>query len=71
VMEPGAGVLVPPGDPAALAEAVERLLADEPRREALGRGARELAQAKYSWDDIAGRLTEIYEQLAGKVAVAA
>jgi phosphatidylinositol alpha-mannosyltransferase len=71
VMAPGAGVLVPPGDPAALAEAVERLLGDEPRREALGRGARELAQAKYSWDDIAGRLTEIYEQLAGKVAVAA
>ena len=71
VMEPGAGVLIPPGNPAALAEAVERLLADEPRREALGRGARELAQAKYSWDDIAGRLTEIYEQVAGKVAVAA
>jgi phosphatidylinositol alpha-mannosyltransferase len=71
VMEPGAGVLIPPGDPAALAEAVERLLADEPRREALGRGAREVAQAKYSWDDIAGRLTEIYEQVAGKVAVAA
>jgi phosphatidyl-myo-inositol alpha-mannosyltransferase len=71
VMEPTAGVLVPPGDRRALADAVEQLLADEPRREALGRGARELAEAKYSWDDIAGRLTEIYERLVGRVAVAA
>jgi phosphatidyl-myo-inositol alpha-mannosyltransferase len=71
VMEPNAGVLVPPGEPRALADAVERLLTDEPSREELGRSARELAEAKYSWDDIAGRLTEIYERLVGSVAVAA
>ena len=71
VMEPQAGVLVPPGDAAALADAVERLLADEPHREALGRSARELAEAKYSWDDIAGRLTAIYERLVSELAVAA
>jgi phosphatidylinositol alpha-mannosyltransferase len=71
VMEPTAGVLVPPGDASQLADAVDQLLADEPRRQQLGRGARELALAKYSWDDIAGRLTEIYEELAGRVAVAA
>jgi glycosyltransferase involved in cell wall biosynthesis len=53
-------------------EAVERMLADEPRREQLGRAARELAVSKYSWDDIAGRLTEIYDGLAaGRVKVAA
>ena len=72
VMEPSAGVLVPPGEPRALAEAVEELLADEPRREQLGRAARELAISKYSWDDIAVQLTEIYEGLAaGRVKVAA
>jgi phosphatidyl-myo-inositol alpha-mannosyltransferase len=71
VMEPNAGVLVPPGEPRALADAVEQLLADEPRREELGRNARALAEAKYSWDDIAGRLTAIYERLVGSVAVAA
>ena len=71
VMDARAGSLVPPGDPRALAEAVEELLADEPRRAALGHSARELAQAKYSWDDIAGRLSEIYEGLAERVAVAA
>jgi phosphatidyl-myo-inositol alpha-mannosyltransferase len=71
VMEPEAGVLVAPGDPRALAEAVEALLDDEPRRESLGRRARELAVSRYSWDDIAGRLTQIYEELAGRVPVAA
>jgi len=72
VMEPEAGLLVPPGDPAALAEAVTGLLADEPRREELGRAARRIAQERYSWDRIAGRLAEIYESLAGaRKAVAA
>jgi phosphatidylinositol alpha-mannosyltransferase len=72
VMDPSAGMLVPPDEPSAVAKAVEELLADEPRREQLGRAARELAIAKYSWDDIAGRLTEIYEGLAaGRVKVAA
>jgi phosphatidyl-myo-inositol alpha-mannosyltransferase len=72
VMEPEAGLLVPPGDPAALAEVVAGLLADEPRREELGRAARRIAQERYSWDQIAGRLAEIYESLAGaRKAVAA
>jgi phosphatidylinositol alpha-mannosyltransferase len=71
VMEPSAGVLVPPAEPRAVAEAVKKLLADEPRREQLGRAARELAISKYSWDDIAGRVTEIYERVAGRVKVAA
>jgi phosphatidylinositol alpha-mannosyltransferase len=64
VMEPEAGLLVPPGEPAALADAVTSLLADEPRRAALGRAAREIAQERYSWEGIAKRLAEIYEQLA-------
>jgi phosphatidyl-myo-inositol alpha-mannosyltransferase len=72
VMEPDAGVLVPPSDPAGLTEAVSGLLADEPRREALGRRARELAVERYSWGDIAGRLLGIYEALVGeRQAVAA
>ncbi len=36
VMEPEAGLLVPPGDPSALAEAVISLLADEQRRRSSG-----------------------------------
>jgi phosphatidylinositol alpha-mannosyltransferase len=65
VMEPAAGVVVPPGKPAALADAIAALLADEPRREELGRAARAIAQQRYSWDRIAQRLAEIYEHLVG------
>jgi phosphatidylinositol alpha-mannosyltransferase len=72
VMEPEAGLLVPPGEPAALADAIAALLANEPRREELGRAARTIAQERYSWDRIARQLAEIYEALAGsRNAVAA
>ena len=54
-------VSVPAGDVAALVDAVEALLADEPRRAAMGGAARQLAEARYSWSDIARRLEEIYE----------
>jgi phosphatidyl-myo-inositol alpha-mannosyltransferase len=64
VMTDETGLLVPPGDPAALADAVTELLADEPRREAFGAAARRLAQERYSWDEIARRLAAIYEGLA-------
>jgi phosphatidyl-myo-inositol alpha-mannosyltransferase len=72
VMEPEAGRLVPPGKPALLADAVVELLADEARREELGRSARAIAQEKYAWEGIAQRLAEIYASLAGsRSAVAA
>jgi phosphatidylinositol alpha-mannosyltransferase len=72
VMEPEAGRLVPPGDPKRLADAVVAMLADERARQELGHAARAIAQARYSWDGIAQRLSEIYESLAGaRSAVAA
>jgi phosphatidylinositol alpha-mannosyltransferase len=63
VMEPGAGRLVPPEDPGALADAVVDLLADEEARQKLGAAARVIAEERYSWDRIAKRLAEIYEGL--------
>ena len=59
-------MLVPPGDPAALAGAVVALLEDEARRRMLGAAARELARERYSWDDIARRLVGIYELVTGR-----
>ena len=53
-------VPVPAGDTGALVDAVESLLADEPRRAAMGAAARRLAEERYSWRDIARRLEEIY-----------
>ncbi len=56
-------MLVAPNDPRALAEAVEGLLADEPRRAAMGAAARALAIERYAWPDIARRLESIYERV--------
>jgi phosphatidylinositol alpha-mannosyltransferase len=64
VMTPETCVAFPPGDVDALADAVESLLADEPRRQAMGAAGRELAQSRYAWDAIAHRLLDIYRQAA-------
>jgi phosphatidyl-myo-inositol alpha-mannosyltransferase len=65
VMTAETGVLVPPDDPPALAQALAGLLANEPRRRELGAGARRRARA-YSWDDIGRRLLAIYELVTGE-----
>ncbi len=64
VMTKEAAVSFPAGDERALAHALVGLLEDEPRRAALGEAARHLAVERYSWDDIARRLHEIYEAVA-------
>jgi phosphatidyl-myo-inositol alpha-mannosyltransferase len=64
VMTADAGVVFPAGDERALVDSVVSLLEDEPRRRALGEGARRLALDRYSWDDIARRLLAIYERVA-------
>jgi phosphatidylinositol alpha-mannosyltransferase len=69
VMTPETGLVVPPNDPRALAEAVVSLLADEQRRRRLGSAARERAR-RYSWTDIARRLLSIYERVTGREPVA-
>ncbi|HEY1318118.1 MAG TPA: glycosyltransferase family 4 protein [Gaiella sp.] len=70
VVTPETSVRVPAGDVAALVDAVESLLADEPRRAAMGAAARRLAEARYSWGDIARRLEAIYERVTGTEAEA-
>ena len=70
VLTPDTAVPVPAGDVGALVDAVEALLADEPRRAAMGASARRLAEERYSWRDIARRLEAIYEQVTGTEAEA-
>jgi phosphatidyl-myo-inositol alpha-mannosyltransferase len=60
------GILVPPGDPDALARALVELLQDEERRRKYGIAARKAAEP-YSWDRIGRRLVEIYARLASTV----
>jgi glycosyltransferase involved in cell wall biosynthesis len=60
---PDVGVLVPPRDPAAVAAAVDDLLADPARRARLGAAARERARGRFSWDAAARRVAETYARL--------
>lgn len=59
------GQLVPFGDTAAMARAVESLLADPARRAALGAAARERAGALFSSGRIVGRYVDFYRQICG------
>ncbi len=69
VVEPEIGDLFPPGDHAALAEALVAMLEDEPARQRRGVAGRELVQRRYAWERIARQLIEIYEDVAGRVAM--
>ena len=67
VLTEGTGALVPPGDSDALAEAITKLLEDEPARLERGRAARERAETEYAWPLLARRLAACYESvLAGQ-----
>jgi glycosyltransferase involved in cell wall biosynthesis len=60
----GAAALVRPGDAAALAAQIGRLLGDDGARAELAEGARRAAATRYSWDAIARRHLDLYERLA-------
>ena len=53
------GVLVAPGDPPALADALGRLLSDPERGRAMGAAGRERSR-RYDWPVVAGEIEEVY-----------
>lgn len=57
------GLLVPPEDPAALAQALEGLLEDRARRERLGHAGRQWAVSERTWAANAERIGELYRTL--------
>ena len=62
------GWLVPPGDPAAMAAAALSLLADPPRRAAMGRAARAAALARFQPGPLVSRVEEIYRGVLARGA---
>jgi glycosyltransferase involved in cell wall biosynthesis len=65
VVEDGeSGVLVPPGNPAALAMELERLLVDGDLAARLGRQARARVLACFTWERVAALVDNVYQSVA-------
>lgn len=61
VVEDGVtGLVVPPGDPAAVAEALLRLLADASLAERMGEAGRARSVERASWATVAARVEDVY-----------
>jgi D-inositol-3-phosphate glycosyltransferase len=57
------GFLVPPQDPAALADKLELILAQPELRERMGRAARQRVEQEFTWAATARRTAELYQSL--------
>lgn len=63
VVDGETGILVPPGDPEALAEGIRRLAGDPALRERLGAAGRERARL-FSWDVVTEQYLEVYRKVS-------
>lgn len=57
------GFLVPPADPKALADALNRLLRDRNRAREMGLAGRKRVEEHFSWTQIAAKTQKMYEEL--------
>jgi glycosyltransferase involved in cell wall biosynthesis len=62
------GVLVAPGDPAELADALGALFDDDERRHAIGAAGRRRVETSYTWRAVAEAMVEVYRDAIAKTA---
>lgn len=65
ILDGETGVLVPPGDPAALARALRELLGDPSRASRLARAGRTRVETLFSVAPMVERVTAVYDELVG------
>jgi glycosyltransferase involved in cell wall biosynthesis len=63
VRDAGCGLLVQPGDPVALSEAVEQLLRNPQASAVMGERGRRAVGEKYTWASEAPKLLALYEAI--------
>jgi len=57
---PDVGMLIPPQDPLAIKEALEKLLNDYEKKIQMGKNARKKILSNYLWDVIVPKIEEVY-----------
>ena len=62
ILNHGTGLLVPPGDPGALGEAILRLIQSPALREEMRRKGIDQVACQYSWQAISKRILSVYQQ---------
>ncbi len=63
IVEPErSGLLVPPNDPAAIGQALERLRGDADLWQRMSAGARQRVEERFSWDHVVNRCLEAYQE---------
>ena len=60
------GLVVPPRDPDALAQAINALLADDVRRQQMGANAQRRARSEFGLPLLVDRLLDLYREMVGK-----
>jgi glycosyltransferase involved in cell wall biosynthesis len=66
IVDGESGILVPPADPRALADAIERVLGDEALRGRLAEAGRVRIERHFSWRETALRTLALYEDVLEK-----
>jgi glycosyltransferase involved in cell wall biosynthesis len=57
------GLLVPPGEPDSLAQAIKKLVENSALRQTMGKAARTRVETEFTWQGIAQRTLDIYHQV--------
>jgi starch synthase len=65
------GLLVPPDEPDALADALNTLARDPERAKAMGEGGRQRAISEFDWTSIALQTAKLYQEVAGSAVTPA